>query len=136
MAKVSDVMRWSALAAVVLVLVTGCGSLQEIKLDIDDNNRQIEIKTGQTLVITLDSNPTTGFKWERVTTEDKTLQQIGEADYTQDPQGKDMVGVGGQETLRFKAEQAGQTTLELVYHQPWETEAKPAETFVVQVVVR
>jgi predicted secreted protein len=47
-----------------------------------------------------------------------------------------MVGAGGKVTLRFKAEKAGQTDLELVYHQPWEKSVKPARTFAVQVVVR
>ena len=138
MSKVKCAVRWSTFAVVVLVMIlaAGCGSAQEIKLGIDANNSQVEMEKGQTLIITLDSNPSTGFSWERAATEDEALQQVGEVEFRQGPQNKDMVGVGGQQILRFKAEKAGQTALELVYHRPWETEAKPAETFVVQVLVR
>ena len=114
----------------------GCGSPNEIRLDAGDDGTQVEMKKGQILVITLDSNPSTGNRWDMVVSEDGTLQQVGEAEFRQGLWARRMVGAGGKEILRFKAEKAGQTDLELVYHQPREKGVKPAKTFTVQVVVR
>lgn len=119
-----------------LILLAGCGAANEVALDATDNGTKLEVQRGQTLVITLDANPTTGYRWERVASADGVLGQEGEAEFRQEARVKDRVGAGSQEILRFKAQQAGQTDLELVYHRPWEKDEKPAETFAIQVVVR
>ena len=49
--------------------------------------------------------------------------------------GPNVVGAGGREVLRFEAQQPGTTTLELVYHRPWEKDVEPLERFTVEVVV-
>jgi len=118
------------------LVMSACGSSNEVNLNAGDSGTQVGMEKGQTLVVTLDSNPSTGSRWERVASEDGTLQQVGEAKFRQGPWARRMVGAGGKEILRFKAEKAGQTDLELVYHQPWEKGVKPTKTFAVQVVVR
>ena len=64
------------------------------------------------------------------------LVQAGEPEYKQRNRDKNLVGAGGQETLRFEAKKAGQVRLELVYHRAWEKGAKPAETFGIDVTIR
>ena len=120
-----------------LVLAAGCGRSTEIKLDANDNGRRIELEKGQVLVITLESNPTTGYRWEVVEFEEPILQQMGEAEFKQsDPREPPPPGTGGWETFRFEATSAGQMTLKLVYHRPWEEGEEPLETFSLQVVIR
>jgi inhibitor of cysteine peptidase len=120
-----------------LVLAAGCGRSTEIKLDANDNGRRIELEKGQVLVITLESNPTTGYRWEVVEFEEPILQQMGGAEFKQsDPREPPPPGTGGWETFRFEATSAGQMALNLVYHRPWEEDVDPLETFSVQVIVR
>lgn len=100
-----------------------------------DDGGQAELEMGQILVVTLESNPSTGYHWEISKITNSLLVQLGEpefkpADTTEMP----MVGTGGWEIFRFKAVRAGQTTLELVYHRSWE-DAEPLKNFTIQVNV-
>jgi inhibitor of cysteine peptidase len=118
-------------------MLTGCsGASGGIAIGADDDGGKVELALGQELVITLTSNPSTGYRWERVPSEDGVLVQVGEAEFSQRAKEKALVGAGGVETLRFEAKEAGQTTLELVYHRSWEKDADPERTFRVQVTVR
>ncbi len=133
MAKVFTIIVLFGLLLTVLTATTACGPAQEVKLDADDDGRQIELKAGQTLVISLEGNPTTGYTWEVAELNEQVLRQVGEAEFKPE---SDLDGAPGVQTLRFEAVNAGQTTLNLVYHQPWEEDVEPLETFSVQVIVR
>jgi inhibitor of cysteine peptidase len=135
----------SGLKTAVLVLIAvamalfgtaGCCSGDDLDLDAGSDGSQVEMTVGQTLVVTLGANPSTGYGWERVSPEDGVLQQVGETEFQQGKAAKELVGAGGQEVLCFRAEKAGQSALNLVYHRPWEEDVEPADTFSVQVVVR
>jgi hypothetical protein len=59
----------TAIAAfLVVVLATACGSSGQVELTAADDGRQIELNSGQTLVVSLESNPSTGYSWERAST--------------------------------------------------------------------
>ena len=120
---------------VALTLATGCSpQQQEVKATIDDNGREKQLKKGQTLVVTLEGNPTTGYSWEVAEPlDEQVLRQVGEAEFKQE---SDLVGAGGVQILRFEAVSAGTMTLKLVYHRPWEKDVEPLETYSIQVVVR
>ncbi|MGC9358653.1 MAG: protease inhibitor I42 family protein, partial [Anaerolineae bacterium] len=45
-------------------------------------------------------------------------------------------GAGGVQVFRFRAATTGRTTLELIYHRPWEEDVEPLQTWSVEVVVR
>lgn len=116
---------------------SGCGPAKEVQLDASANGRQVELQKGQTLVITLESNPSTGYSWEVVELEESILRQMGEPEFkVSDPREPPPPGAGGWETFRFEATNAGQTALQLVYRRPWEEGEEPLETFSLQVVVR
>ena len=122
-------------AFAILALAAGCGSAGQVELTAADDGSQIEMGKGQMLVVTLESNPSTGYRWERVPSEAGVLQQSGEAEFEQG-NAKGLVGASGHETLRFRATRTGTAKLELVYHRPWEQEAKPEGVFSITVVVR
>jgi inhibitor of cysteine peptidase len=129
---------------IVLVLLAGCGPAQEVRLGADvvkadvkeinvlasDNGSKVELATGQILVITLESNPTTGYSWQVVDSGGAMLQQVGEAEFQ--PQ-SDLMGASGVEVLRFEAITTGQAKIELAYQRPWEKDVAPLETFSIQV---
>jgi inhibitor of cysteine peptidase len=107
----------------------------EVIIGAEDDRSQVELRAGQVLVVTLESNPTTGYSWEVSEVDEAVLSQIGEAEFQEAPQeGEQMVGVGGIETFRFESA-PGTTTLTLVYHRSWETDVEPLETFTVEVTV-
>jgi len=114
--------------------LSGCGS-QEVSLGAEDNGGQVTLEQGQTLAISLESNPTTGYGWQVLEMEAAVLQQSGEVEYKQSSGSEGLVGAGGVETLRFEALAAGQTTLTLGYMRPWES-VPPVETFTLQVTVQ
>ena len=119
---------------VALTLATGCTPQQEVKASIADDGREKQLKKGQTLVITLEGNPTTGYSWEAAEPlDEQVLQQAGEPEFKAE---SDALGAGGVQVLRFEAVNAGKTTLKLVYHRPWEEGVEPLETYSIEVVVR
>jgi len=131
--------RFSVIALFTLLLAltvaTGCSpQQQEVKATIDDGGREMQLKKGQTLVVTLEGNPTTGYSWEVAEPlDEQVLQQAGEPEFKAE---SDLVGAGGVQILRFEAVNAGQMTLKLVYHRPWEKDVEPLETYSIQIVVR
>ena len=120
---------------VALTLATSCSpQQQEVKATMDDNGREMQLKKGQTLVVTLEGNPTTGYSWEVAEPlDEQVLRQAGEPEFKAE---SDLVGAGGVQVLRFEAVNAGKMTLKLVYHRPWEEGVDPLETYSIQVVVR
>ena len=118
-----------------LTMATGCSpQQQEVKASIDDDGREKQLKKGQTLVVTLEGNPTTGYSWEVADPlNEQVLRQAGEPEFKAE---SDLIGAGGVQILRFEAVNAGKFTLKLVYHRPWEKDVEPLETYSIQVVVR
>ena len=119
------------LISLLLAALTACGASNEVNLDANDNGSQVELKSDQTLVISLEGNPTTGYTWEVAEMDEGVLRQVGETEF--EPE-SDALGSGGVQILRFEVVNSGQTDLDLVYHRSWEDE-EPLETFSVQVVV-
>lgn len=108
----------------------------DVALGAEDNGTAIELNAGQMLVVTLESNPTTGYRWEVSEVDKSVLTQMGEAEFQEAPkEDEQVVGVGGTETFRF-ASAPGSTTLTLLYNRSWETDVEPADTFTVEVTVR
>lgn len=126
---------WLAVGALVVMLAACTGSAQEVQLDEGANGTAVTLAQGQTLVVELVSNPTTGYSWEVAQVDSSVLLQEGDAEYTPEDTSSELVGSGGRETLRFTAVAPGQTTLTLIYQRPFEEDVPPAETFSVQVTV-
>jgi len=138
---------WGAVTLVALltvlaaVTVTGCGGQVNaapgpVKLTEADNGKNVTVKVGQSIEVTLAGNPTTGYSWEPALADiDKTLlKQIGEPEYTQDETQGEVVGAGGTYTFVFDAQSAGTACLKLTYARPWEA-AQPLETYQVTVTI-
>jgi inhibitor of cysteine peptidase len=117
---------------VVLLVAFSCARSGGPTLHASDDGEQIELQKGETLAVSLEGNPTTGYTWEVVEVDEQVLRQIGEPAFTPE---SEAVGAPGEQVLRFRAAGEGRTTLRLVYHRPWE-EAEPERTFSVEVIVR
>ena len=121
------------LALILILLIFFTGSPRELQLTAADNLSSIELQPGQRLRITLAANPTTGYTWAILEpTDDRILRQLGEIEF--EPEAT-LVGAGGVQIIRFEAVSAGQSSLKLVYHRPWES-VEPLESFTLSVTVR
>lgn len=131
--------RLIALLSLVLAVALLAGGLpalasQATAVDLNvtqaDAGRQVTLDQNHILAVSLDANPSTGYGWQ-IAGEQKLLTPVH--DEFVNPSG--LLGATGKQILRFKANAAGQTTLNLVYSRPWE-KAAPEKTFSINVVAK
>ena len=120
------------LGAVFFVILSSCSPA--LTLTNQDAGRSVDVKLGDTIMITLDANPTTGYTWEVAPDVRTSLRLAGQPTYTASQ--PVMTGSGGKMTFRFTAVTAGETSLKLIYHRPWEVDVAPAQIFTLQVNVK
>ena len=88
-------------------------------------------KEPQSVVLTLPSNPTTGYTWEVTQTED--IFDIT-SEYAEDAADEELVGAGGTETYTLTPKTAGETEVTATYKRDWEggeTDTSMTYTFKV-----
>ncbi len=138
-------MRTVAVLAIVVTMLGACGS----KGDDTSSTEQpaagevtatasgpVALQVGQVLVVTLPSNPSTGYSWTISTAPDgAVLTQNGELTYAATNPDVVMPGSGGTETVRFTATTAGTTMIVLDYRRPWETDVPPVDTVTIDITV-
>ena len=107
-------------------------------------SRQIEIAYPGALVVTLGSNPTTGFSWneDAIISDIDVLTQIEHKvlSHTRDenmpPEEMGIVGAAGKEVWVFNSAKSGETTLSFEYGRPWEGGEKAEWTLELVVTVK
>lgn len=113
-----------------LALLTACAQ-QPTSLTLHQAQQSrcpLTLHGGQQLILTLPSNPTTGFRWVLRDAAPGVLQSLGPEVYS-NPEDAGLVGSAGQSTWRFQARQTGAGHLLLTYQRPWEIGVAPAKTF-------
>ena len=113
-----------------LALLTACAQ-KPSSVTLQQNQQDkcpLALHVGQQLVLTLPSNPTTGFRWLLRDGATSVLRSLGPEVYS-NPEDAGLVGSAGQSTWLFQVAQAGEGHLLLTYQRPWETEVAPAKTF-------
>jgi inhibitor of cysteine peptidase len=118
----------------IFALFSGCGTNGSSLTDAD-NGKQITLKPGDILTLTLESNPTTGYSWQVMEIDNAVLVLDGDPEYKRSSGSEGLVGAGGTETFRFKVVGAGEASLGMGYMRPWES-VPPVETFEVRVVIK
>jgi len=119
-----------ALVVLGMLLTTGCapGGTKEYT----SPSQPIEVKIGESFTITLESNPTTGYKWEA--SFDQNLLKLAKSEYKQDASKPGMVGVGGKEYFTFQGLKTGDAQVKMTYKRPWEqTPSDKVLTFTVKI---
>jgi len=123
------------LSALTLGLLAGCRYSPEPTLTLEQSGQRVRLYAGDILTVKLESNPTTGYRWELVEPADEKVLKLLDQRYEQSPVEKGLVGAGGVETWRFRAVGRGSASLKLEYIRPWEKSVVPAKAFSLQVVV-
>ena len=95
---------------------------------------ETRLRRGQLLAIALDSNASTGYAWE-IIEDGSPLLEPAPVPASAAPATPSMPGAGGTSRWRYRAMQAGTTTLRLVYRRSWEKEVEPVRTATYRVIV-
>lgn len=90
-----------------------------------DSITWVRIEPGETVDVTLKSNPTTGYHWEITSYDNKIIESVGEPYYTPDPGSEGLIGAGGKETFTYRALAEGETDLKMDYLGP---DGRPSST--------
>jgi predicted secreted protein len=98
------------------------------------NDQEYQLAAGQSFILSLASNPSTGYIWEFQSEGDEALLSLLGSSYKSDSSDPYIVGQGGRNYWQFKALQAGTTELTLVYARPWES-VQPLKTFTLPITI-
>ena len=103
----------------------------------NQTSREIEVAAGELLMVTLCSNPTTGFQWSATANISDTavLEQVSH-EFIPPKSGKSpQVGASGQEVWVFRALEEGTSTVYMEYSRPWQGGEQAVWTFELTVTV-
>ena len=94
----------------------------------DQSDCPLPLKTGQTLLLSLPSSPTTGYRWQIQNPAQPILRSLGPEVYS-NAADRNLVGSAGQSIWRYQAAAPGNGHLIMIYQQPWAPEVAPEKTF-------
>ncbi len=137
------VMVTAILAAGACSLAKGAAVPEQVDVDVTTDDfmntkhitKEVQVPVGGVLVVTLGSNPATGFSWTETA-------QIGDGeillqnDHKFQATGNAGVGAPGEEVWTFKALGKGTTSVTMGYSRPWEGGEKDEWTFKLTVTVK
>ncbi len=117
-----------------LLLLSACASTPPTSVALsDDADCPLTLQRGQTLIVSLPSNPTTGYRWSLREVSAEQLKSLGPEVFSSPK--TDLVGGDGMSTWRFQADEPGSGRLYLTYQRPWESDAEPAGLFDCRIEV-
>lgn len=103
------------------------------KVDESYNGKTLNLQAGDTFVLSLDSNPTTGYTWNLDDSWNEKMLTLVDQGY-QSSTTSNIVGQGGRHYWKFKALKAGSADLKVYYARPWES-VQPLKTFQVKIII-
>ena len=115
---------------------TPTATVEQVAVTANDSGGEVTVGVGNELIVSLDSNPTTGYGWALVSISNTSVVMNVSNEYIPNPTptGEPIVGSGGEEIWTFAPQAAGTSTIEMEYIRPLEPEA-PAGWFNITVTV-
>lgn len=107
-------------------------TMPPITLTRADHEASLAAQAGATILIRLDENPTTGYRW---TLEPHDMAVIAAQGSTYVAAAGDQLGGGGQRLFTFQAHKAGRVRLQLKLGRAWEDATASVERFTVTIQV-
>jgi len=124
--------------ACLLVLAAHCTHAQKPPLTqkkvFSGSETPFVMKVGDEFVLTLESNPSTGYLWRLAEKPDENTVKLVSSEYRATPD-TNRVGAGGNEVWTFLATGKGTAEINLIYVRPWEKDKPPTRTARVMIVV-
>lgn len=112
---------------ILTLFFVSCNAQKKTKFDyIINKNKVLEIK--------LESNPTTGYSWKWMQNDSNKILDSIETIYVPTKVSNGVVGSGGAEIFKFKANKSGTTSLKFEYSRSWEKHsAVKVKKFIIKV---
>jgi predicted secreted protein len=133
----SQLITLAATIAAAVLVVAACATPGSgggtTELTAADSGSAIEVGNGESIVIKLDANSTTGYGWQQVPGLDESVVKLVSESYEPTAASPEIVGVGGTDTWTYQAVGAGTTTIALAYQRASDPTA--AQSFTVNVTV-
>jgi inhibitor of cysteine peptidase len=101
-----------------------------LQVDESSDGKKVSFQVGQTIEISLQENPSMGFRWHMVP-DSQAAPLVTVDDAFVLPPGP--TGRGGIHRWLFRAERSGEQSIELVYQRPWEQ--RPSRRFTIDMSV-
>jgi len=101
--------------------------MADVAVTKEQNGRVVTAKVGDSILVQLPENPTTGYAWA-LDSIDPTLLEAGAPAYHGEGAG---LGTGGVKTWTLKARAPGRTRVELKRWRHWEGDTSIVERFAV-----
>ena len=108
-------------------------SMPEIVIVQADQGKTFEARKGDLIVIRIEENPTTGYRWE-ISVVDQQIVEILDSDYQIAHGGG--IGGGGTRIFRFRAKSPGISQVQLRLRQSWEMPEAVLESFSVSIQIQ
>jgi len=115
-----------------LLLILSTCSKNE-KINSDNMKTDYEIAVNESILIALDSNPTTGFAWKWANKESVSIVDLTGTEYI--PDAPALTGSGGKEIWKFTGLKSGTDTIKLEYCRPWDS-TSTVNTKNISILVR
>lgn len=107
--------------------------MSEIVIVQSDQGKTFEARQGDSILIRLAENPTTGYRWEVDVADDRIIA-LQDSDYTEAPGAG--IGGGGTRTFTFKAQSPGTVQVRLKLMRKWKPEDPALDRFEVTIRVQ
>ena len=125
---------YSCIYILLIVILSGCSSTILILKESDSlsvNHFQI----GETFIIKLDANYTTGYEWSIQDSSFLKILSIEENEYEPTSNDELIVGAGGLEIWKFRTISKGKTNLIFQYKRDWEKDKDAEKTLNYEIIV-
>ena len=103
-----------------------------VTLGPEQHGQSVSASVGDTVVVRLPENPTTGYQWQVGSLDEPVVEQVED---TYDAEGNPTVGGGGIRELIFRVKAPASTALELEYRRPWEDAGTGSDRWRVELAV-
>lgn len=94
-----------------------------------DCGKTISLKSQEEVMVSLPSNPTTGYGWAMVEQDTDAAVAVVSKEFRRSASPAGSIGAGGVELFRLRLLKAGSFTVTFVYRRSWEKEREPERVF-------
>ena len=134
----------SSVMTALVVVAAGCGLMSKseqpppppVTVSPAQSGTSVELASGQSLLVRLPSNPSTGYRWVYVEPKDAVLRVDGPSTFEAAQSAGNTAGTGGTEIWKLAPLKAGQQQLRFEYRRPWEQDGVPAQVATYAVTVK
>ena len=118
-------MKTSLILGFLVLFLPGIALANCLNVGEGESGKDLVLRRGDLLTVTLPANPSTGYSWYVACTPRDLLKQLGAVRREEARHRHVMVGVGGVQIWNFRAIERGKANLVFSYSRPWEHGVAP-----------